>query len=165
MFFWRVSTFLNCLKDFLPETYASLAKLAAGIGKRGFDRQLRQAYPKLENISVDYAIMERATRERGQRRVFVVPAKVGWSDIGSWTAVYELLARAKGENVSAGPSFTLDASGNFLWSPKKFVAAIGVHDLIVVETPDALLICPRERAQDVGIIVKSLEERKLRELL
>jgi mannose-1-phosphate guanylyltransferase len=109
--------------------------------------------------------MERATRERGQRRVFVVPAKVGWSDIGSWTAVYELLARGKGENVSAGPGFTLDASGNFLWSPKKFVAAIGVHDLVVVETPDALLLCPRDRAQDVGKIVKALEERKLRELL
>jgi mannose-1-phosphate guanylyltransferase len=165
MFFWRVSTFLNCLKDFLPATYASLAKLSAEIGKRGFDRQLRRTYPKLENISVDYAIMERATRERGQRRVFVVPAKVGWSDIGSWTAVYELLARAKGENVSAGPSFTLDASGNFLWSPKKIIVAIGVHDLVVVETPDALLLCLRERAQDVGKIVKALEERNLRELL
>lgn len=165
MFFWRVSTFLNCLKDFLPATYASLAKLSAEIGTRGFDGQLSRTYPKLENISVDYAIMERATRERGQRRVLVIPANVGWSDIGSWTAVYELLARAKGENVSAGPSFTLDASGNFLWSPKKFVAAIGVHDLIVVETPDALLLCPRERAQDVGKTVKWLEENKLRELI
>jgi mannose-1-phosphate guanylyltransferase len=165
MFFWRVSTFLNCLKDFLPATYTALASLSTAIGTRGFDRQLSRTYPKLENISVDYAIMERATRERGQRRVFVVPAKVGWSDIGSWTAVYELLACSKGENVLAGPSFTLDASGNFLWSPKKFIAAIGVHNLVVVETPDALLLCPRERAQDVGKIVKSLEERKLRELL
>jgi len=165
MFFWRVSTFLDCLKDFLPATHASLAELSAEIGTRGFDRQLSRIYPKLENISVDYAIMERATRERGERSVLVIPAKVGWSDIGSWTAVYELLARAKGENVSAGPSFTLDASGNFLWSPKKFVAAIGVHDLVVVETPDALLLCPRERTQDVGKVVKWLEENKLRELL
>ncbi len=165
MFFWRVSTFLNCLREYLPATYESLATLSAEIGTRKFERQLRRTYSKLENISVDYAIMERATRERGRRRVFVIPAKVGWSDIGSWTAVHELLARHEGENVSAGPSFTLDATGNFLWSPKKFVAAIGVHNLVVVETPDALLLCPRDRAQDVGRIVKWLEERKLRELL
>jgi mannose-1-phosphate guanylyltransferase len=165
MFFWRVSTYLNCLKEFLPDTYAALAKLSASISTRHFDRDLARIYPRLENISVDYAIMERATRARGTRRVFVIPAKVGWSDIGSWTAVYELLARQAGENVSAGPSFTLDATGNFLWSPKKVVAAIGVHDLVVVETPDALLLCPRDRAQDVGKVVKWLEDRKLAKLL
>jgi len=97
--------------------------------------------------------------------VFVIPAEVGWSDIGSWAAVYQLLAKKSGENVLAGQGHTLDAEGNFLWSPSKFIAAIGVRDLVVVETPDALLICPRDRAQDVGQIVKWLEEQKLRKLL
>ena len=170
MFFWRVSTFLNCLKDFLPETYASLARLSAEIGTRGFDRQLSRTYPKLENISVDYAIMEPATRpSEGAARngggVFVLPAEVGWSDIGSWAAVYELLAKKAGENVSAGSHFAHDAHGNYFWSPKKFIAAVGVHDLVVVETDDAILICPRSRAQDVGKIVKALEAEKRRELL
>jgi len=95
----------------------------------------------------------------------VIPAEVGWSDIGSWAAVYQLLAKKNGENVLAGQGQTLDADGNFLWSPSKFVAAIGVRDLVVVETPDALLICPRDRAQEVGKIVKSLEDQKLRKLL
>jgi mannose-1-phosphate guanylyltransferase len=90
---------------------------------------------------------------------------VGWSDIGSWSAVYELQAKRAGENVFAGPGQTLDAEGNLLWSPNKFIAAIGVNNLVVVETPDALLICPRDRAQDVSKIVKSLEERKLKKLL
>jgi len=76
-----------------------------------------------------------------------------------------LLAKKTGENVLAGQGYTLDAEGNFLWSPSKFVAAIGVRDLVVVETPDALLICPRDRAQDVGKIVKWLEERNLKKLL
>ena len=80
-------------------------------------------------------------------------------------AVHQLLAKKPGENVFAGPGHTLDGQGNFLWSPSKFVAAIGVRDLIVVETPDALLICPRDRAQEVGKIVKWLEEQKLRKLL
>ena len=122
-------------------------------------------YQTIENISVDYAILEPATRHSGPPRVFVIPAEVGWSDIGSWTAVYELLATKPGENVLAGKSHTIDAEGNFLWSPGKFVAAIGVRDLVVVETSDALLVCPRDRAQDVGKIVKWLEQQKRKELL
>src|SRR5580704_7028547 len=165
MFFWRVSTFLDNLKKYLPKTYAALESLAASIGQRGYEKHLRDVYPTLENISVDYAILEPATREQGSPRVFVIPAEVGWSDIGSWTAVYELLAKKVGENIFAGEGHAIDAEGNFLWSPTKYIAAIGVRDLVVVETPDALLICPRERAQDVGKIVKKLENEHRKNLL
>ncbi len=165
MFFWRVSTFLENLKRFLPKTHDALESLAENIGKKTYERRLRAIYPKLENISVDYAILENATRQEGPPRVFVIPAEVGWSDIGSWAAVYELLVKQPGDNFLAGHGLTLDATGNFLYSPSKFVAAIGVRNLIVVETPDALLIVPRERAQDVARLVKSLEERKLTKLL
>jgi mannose-1-phosphate guanylyltransferase len=165
MFFWRVSTFLDNLKHYLPKTSAALESLAASIGKRSYERHLREIYPTLENISVDYAILEPATREQGQPRVFVFPAEVGWSDIGSWAAVYELLAKKPGENIFAREGHAIDAEGNFLWSPSKFIAAIGIRDLVVVETPDALLICPRDRAQDVGKIVKKLEELQRKNLL
>jgi len=165
MFFWRVSTFLQNLKQFLPKTHAALEKLAASIGTRSYERKLRAIYPKLENISVDYAVLEPVTRRASAPSVFVLPAEVGWSDIGSWAAVYELLARKAGENVSAGKFAALDAQGNFFWSPKKFVAAVGIRDLVVVETEDALLLCPRDRAQDVGKIVKWLEAEKLSGLL
>jgi mannose-1-phosphate guanylyltransferase len=170
MFFWRVSTFLDALKEFLPKTHEAIEKLAGHIGKRGYSAQLRKTYSQLENISVDYAILEKAASAAAQpskefARVVVIPAEIGWSDIGSWAAVYELSAKHPDENVFAGPGQTLDAEGNFLWSPQKFIAAIGVHNLVVVETQDALLICPRDRAQDVSKIVKSLEERKLKKLL
>ncbi len=165
MFFWRVSTFLENLRKFLPNTHAALEELAQTIGTRRYDRTLKRAYSKLESISVDYAILEPATRQSGPPSVYVIPAEVGWSDIGSWAAVYELLATQAGENVSAGAMCAIDAEGNFFWSPEKFVAAIGVKDLVLVETKDALLICPRERAQDVGKIVKWLEEKKRQELL
>ena len=167
MFFWRVSTFLENLENYLPKTYAALETLAESIGKKNYDKNLRDIYPSLESISVDYAILEPATREQGTPRVFVIPAEVGWSDIGSWAAVYELLAKRQGENIFAneGSGQAIDAEGNFFFSPKKFVAAIGIKDLVVVETADALLICPRERAQDVGKIVKKLEEAKIEELL
>ena len=165
MFFWRISTFLENLKSFLPKTHGALEDLASLIGTRRYETRLSAVYRKLQSISVDYAVLEPATRAAGPPRVFVIPAKIGWSDIGSWAAVYELLAKKNGDNVLAGEGQTLDASGNFLWAPSKFVAAIGVRDLIVVETPDALLLCARDRAQDVAQIVKHLEQQKLKKLL
>jgi mannose-1-phosphate guanylyltransferase len=165
MFFWRASTFLENLRRFLPATHAALADLAKTIGTRRYAATLRRIYPKLENISVDFAIMEPATRDARTPSVFVLPARVGWSDIGSWQAVFELLAAQPGSNVSASPHFALDATGNYFWSPKKFVAAIGVNNLVVVETSDAILICPRDRSQDVGKIVKYLQQQKLKNLV
>ena len=169
MFFWRASSFLECLRHFLPATHRALTEIEKTIGTPRYARTLGRIYPRLKNISVDYAVMEPATRgsgiSGGAPRVSVIPAEVGWSDIGSWAAVYELLAAKAGANVSAGPAFTLDAHGNYLYSPKKFIAAIGVRDLVVVETEDAILVCPRERSQDVAKIVPWLEERGLRRLL
>jgi mannose-1-phosphate guanylyltransferase len=165
MFFWRASTLLENLARFLPATHDALRELAKSIGTPRYASALRHIYPALENISVDYAVMEPATRSENTSRVLVIPAKVGWSDIGSWAAVYELLAAKRGGNVSAGSSFTLDADRNYFWSPKKFVAAIGVHDLVLVETDDALLLCSRDRSQDVGKIVKWLEHEKRMKLL
>jgi len=167
MFFWRVSTFLENLKQFLPKTHAALEKLSTFIGTRSYERKLRAIYPKLENISVDYAVLEPATRAEGAPRVFVIPAEVGWSDIGSWGAVHGLLLdkNSTDRNVFVTPGYALDASGNLISCPGKIAALIGVHDLIVVDTPDALLVCPRDRAQDVGKIVKWLEEQKLKKLL
>jgi mannose-1-phosphate guanylyltransferase len=165
MFFWRVSTILDEMQEHLPSTFTILEALASRIGTRKYTSQLRKVYPRLENISVDYAILERTTSNVDVPKVFVIPAEVGWSDIGSWAAVYELLAKSPDENIFSGKGHALDASGNFISSPGKFVAAIGVKNLVVVETSDALLICPRDRAQDVGKFVKWLEEQKLKSLL
>jgi mannose-1-phosphate guanylyltransferase len=172
MFFWRASTFLEGLRQFLPNMHAALVEISKTIGTRRYSSALQRIYPTLENISVDYAIMEPATRSVEKEasatkatHIFVIPAKVGWSDIGSWAAVYELLAAKRDANVSTGNSFTLDASGNYFRSPGKFVAAIGVHNLVLVETEDAILLCPRDRSQDVSKIVKWLEEKHLDHLL
>jgi len=165
MFFWRASTFMENLQRFLPATHAALQELAKSLGTRRYTSALHRIYPQLQNISVDYAVMEPATRDAEQSRVFVIPANIGWSDIGSWAAVYELLAAKPGANVSEGEFFALDAEGNYFWSRKKLVAAIGVNDVVLVETDDALLLCSRERAQDVGKIVKWLDEKSKRKLV
>jgi mannose-1-phosphate guanylyltransferase len=165
MFFWRVSTFMDAIHKFQPKIHALLEDLAATIGTQRYDRALESIYPRIENISVDYAILEPSTQQKNSPSVNVIPAQVGWSDIGSWEAVYELLAKKKGANVSESAHFLLDASGNLIWSPRKFVAAIGIRDMVVVETADALLICPRDRAQDIGKVVKWLEQNKREDLL
>jgi mannose-1-phosphate guanylyltransferase len=171
MFFWRVTTFLERLRWYLPQTHTALEELAATIGTPRYARTLRKIYPRLKNISVDYAILEPATKQTGEHGVHVIAAKCGWSDIGSWETVYELMSHGKsrgeksGVNVAPGAHFALDASGNFLWSPRKFIAAVGICNLAVVDTEDALLICPRERAQDAGKVVKWLEAHKRDDLL
>jgi mannose-1-phosphate guanylyltransferase len=165
MFFWRVSTFLENLKRFLPATHAAVLELGKTIGTRKYALALRRIYPRLENISVDFAVMEPATRVSGPCRVSVIPAQIGWSDLGSWASVYELLARKPGANVSAGPFLAVDAEGNYFWCPKRFVAAIDVDNLVLVETDDAILLCSRDRSQEVGKIVKWLEQNWKNELL
>lgn len=165
MFFWRASTFLENLGRHLPKTHAALLRLAETIGTSRYGATLQREYSRMENISVDYAILEPASRDPRRSRVLVVPASIDWSDIGSWAAVYELLDKGAGANVSTGKVLALDSTGNLIWSPSKFVAAVGVSDLVVVETPDALLVCSRERAQEVGRVVKWLERQRLKKLL
>ena len=178
MFFWRVATFLDSLKRFLPKTYDALDSLTPRLGTRTVSTHLRRIFAKLENISVDYAILEHATRQEGPAQVFVIPAEIGWSDIGSWAAVYELLANpgrisgrpvssspAEKRNIFISPGRAIDASGNLVDVSGKFSAIIGVRDLVVVETSDALLIVPRDRAQEVGKLVKWLEENRHKDLL
>ena len=108
MFFWRVSTVLDALQKYLPKTSAELES-SPPIGTKNYQKKLRAIYPRLENIAVDYAILEPATRESGASRVFVIPADIGWSDIGSWTAVYEQSSKSPEGNVIAGASHAIDA--------------------------------------------------------
>jgi mannose-1-phosphate guanylyltransferase len=170
MFLWSARTLTNALREHLPKTAGLLQKIAAAYGTKTFGATFRRAYPKCENISVDYAVLEpRSAKGEQHSNIFCLPAEFGWNDLGSWTALHEHLL-AKGEvgdgNVISGAGiFTLDAQGNYIHSPEKFVALVGVHDLVVVETADALLITTRDRAQDVGKVVKHLDEKKLNRLV
>src|SRR5450432_82852 len=166
MFLWSARTLARALEEHLPKTAALLAEIAAAFGTRKFESTFQRLYPKCENISVDYAVLEpRSAKGEAASNIFCVPADFGWNDLGSWTALYEHHSAKKGtegeNHVVADRSFALNASGNYIHAPGKFVAAVGVSGLVVVETPDALLITTLEHAQDVGKIVKYLDEKKL----
>jgi mannose-1-phosphate guanylyltransferase len=159
MFFWRTSVLLDELKKHMPRTASLLASLPK-FGGRGFQQALDGTFPLCENISIDYAVMEKAADVCG------IPARdFGWNDVGSWNAVYELLPRDASGNCLRDEAISIDAINNFVDAKGKLVALVGVSDLIVVDTPDALLIGTRDRAQQVGEIVKELERRGRNHLL
>jgi mannose-1-phosphate guanylyltransferase len=169
MFLWSARTLSNALREHLPRTAALLEEIAAAFGTRKFAATFRRQYPKCENISVDYAILEpRSAKGEREGRIFCLPADFGWNDLGSWTALHEhhtaKSSPPEGNIVTAAGVFVLNAHGNYVHAPGKFVAVVGVNDLVVVETPDALLITTRQHAQDVGKVVKHLDEKKLNKL-
>ena len=168
IFIWSAQTLVKALLEHLPKTAVLLDEIAASYSTRKFDKTLARLYPQCENISVDYAIAEpRSAKGEGQSGIYCIPARFGWNDLGSWTALYEHRQRrqdAHGNVINAKDKFMLNAGGNFIVSDK-FVAAVGVEDLIVVETDDALLITTKRHSQDVGKVVKYLDEKKMKKLV
>jgi len=159
MFFWRAGELLDQLRQHLPKTATVLASLPR-FGSRQFTARLAQAFPLCDNISIDYAVMEKAGNVHG-----IAAADFGWNDVGSWNAVYELLPGDGDGNVVVGELVCLNAHHNFVDARGKTVALVGVDDLIVIDTPDALLVARRDLAQQVGDVVKALERQKREDLL
>ncbi|MCU1262952.1 MAG: mannose-phosphate guanylyltransferase [Bryobacterales bacterium] len=159
MFFWRADVVLDNLRRHLPKTATLLAGLPT-FGDESFAAQLAAIFPLCENISIDFAVLERADNVVG-----LACGEIGWNDVGSWDAVYDLLPRDAEENVSRSELASTGSSGNYVDAGKKLVALLGVRDFIIVDTPDALLIADRRRAQEVGDIVKMLEKRQRHDLL
>ena len=163
MFLWSARTLANAVREHLPETAPYLEKIAAAFGTPEFAEVFAENYPKCENISVDYAILEpRSAKGEQASRLYCLPAEFGWNDLGSWESLYEYQVdtRLRGDedgNVSeVAGVMTIDSENNYIYSPKKFVALVGVKDLVIVETEDALLVTHRKHSQDVGKIVKEL---------
>ncbi|HXJ95902.1 MAG TPA: sugar phosphate nucleotidyltransferase [Terriglobia bacterium] len=157
MFVWRASTLLANLRRFKPQMARGLERIAQAGGAQN-TKTLARIYPKLEKISIDYAVAEKADE------VYVVAADLGWSDVGSWSEVYALRSKDAQENVRPQRSLCLNAEGNLIVAGK-FVAAVGVRDLIIVETPDAILVADRKQAQEVGKAVAEIERHGWKDLL
>lgn len=169
MFLWSAQTLANALHEHLPRTAAVLEEIAAARDTRTFASVFRRLYPKCENISIDYAVLEpRSAKGEQAGNIFCLPADFGWNDLGSWTALHEHHTAkggpAGGNVIRSDEVFVLNAQGNYVHAPGKFVAAVGVKDIVVVETEDALLITTRQHAQDVGKVVKHLDDKKMRRL-
>jgi mannose-1-phosphate guanylyltransferase len=153
VFVWNNGALLDAFARLQPEIYAVLTSAPLA--------DVDRAYPSAPRETIDVGIMERASN------VATVPARFGWSDIGSWAELWELASASAADNVTqgAGRVLTADATGNLVYADSRMVALVGVRDLVVVETADAVFVCPRERAQDVKLIVQRLQQEGRAELL
>ena len=170
MFVWRARTLSRALREHFSESAPYLEEIVAAWGTPEFERRFESLYPKCENISIDYAVLEpRSAKGQHSSNLLCLRADFGWNDLGSWAALYDhqaLRDKDDGGNVIQGKgSYSLSAAGNYIYAPGKFIAAVGVDNLVVVETEDAILVTTREHSQDVGKIVKYLTDKKMIELV
>lgn len=152
MFIWKVSTILREFQKLMPQLYAQLMEIDAALGTTQERAVLERVWPQVENETIDYGIMERA------QDVAVIPVDIGWSDVGDWAALSELLPPDEEGNVIVGEHVGLDTRRCMIHGSRRLVATIGLEDMIVVDTEDALFICPKERAQEVRDLVEKLKE-------
>ena len=153
MFFWRVPVVAAAFAQHVPELWADLGKLDAALAAgQPLEAALEAIYPTLQKISVDYALIEKATN------VAVLPAHFDWDDVGAWPAVTRHYPADAEGNVARGLAVLEQAAGNLVVSTADhLVAVLGVKDLIVVHTPDATLVCPKDKAQEIKALLKRCE--------
>jgi len=162
MFLWSAHTLCEAVREHSPAMAPLLEKIAAAWGTPEFDAVFAEYYPQCESISIDYAILEpRSAKGEVASELYCLPADFAWNDLGSWAALHEFVAESKEPQnanvIEAEHNVQIESSGCYVFSPKKTVALVGVKDLVVVETDDAILITTRDGSQDVGKVVKELK--------
>lgn len=154
MFIFKVEEILKAFKLFMPELHKSLLKIEAHLDKPDEKKVINRVYKGLKSISIDYGVMEKA----GER--LVVAADFFWNDVGSWISLEELYGRDKKGNISLGDTLPIDTTGSILVSNKGLITAIGLKNIVVVSTPEATLVFPKDKAQEVKRVVEALRQKK-----
>jgi len=162
LYVWKVDTILQAYKKFLPQTYKNLEKIKKHIGTTKEQESLQTYYPKCKKISIDYGIMEKVN----PNQVRIIPADLGWSDVGTWESILAELPKNKTNNLVKAKHIGIDTTESLIYGDgQKIIATIGIKDMIIVDTPDALLICKKNRSQDVKKIVEKLKKSKNNNLI
>jgi mannose-1-phosphate guanylyltransferase len=155
MFIWRVDSIMEQLHRHLPEAYEAFDRIAEKFGAEDEREAITGAFKSCPHISIDYGVMERADR------VYVVPGAFGWNDVGDWRAVYDLSEKDGAGNTLVGNAIVHDSSRCFIQGDERLVVLVGIHDTIVVDTPDAVLVCHRDSTQQVKNVVDYLNANQL----
>jgi mannose-1-phosphate guanylyltransferase len=151
MFVWRTDTILANMEKFMPEVFAGVSEIAATFGTDEFDAALEEGYEKLPSESVDFGIMEKA------EEIYTIPGSFGWDDVGNWLAVERINSTNELGNYVEGDVVTIGTEHSTICGGKRLIAAVGVENLIVVDTDDAILICAKDHTQDVKKVIENLK--------
>lgn len=159
---WAATTMLNLYREHQPALFQRLQAIAASIGTPSEQEVLKTEYPKIAKDSVDYGIFEKVK----SKDMLVIPADIGWTDIGTWGLLFAGLSEKDTDNITQGPTELVESKGNLIWgSGKKIIATIGAENLVIVDTPDALLVCDRSRTGEVKTLLKRFKDKKKEDLL
>lgn len=150
MFVWRASVILKKFQELLPEVYDYILKIGKAMGTADEERIISEIYPLIPKISVDYGIMEKADN------VVVIEGEFGWNDVGSWDTLGVMYDEDENGNISKGENIILDTKNSVIFSNKRLIAAVGLNNIVIVETDDAILVCDKSKSQDVKRIVDEL---------
>ncbi len=159
MFVWKVSVIIEAFKRFLPRIYNNLNKISGKYGTQEEIQLINEIYPNLDSISVDYGIMERTDN------AFVIPGDFGWNDVGSWDALGAVFPADENGNIIKADHINIDTKECIIYGDKKLIATIGLNNIVVVDTEDAIMICDKNKTQDVKQIVDKLKLSGRKELL
>lgn len=162
MFVWKASLILEKFKEFIPDIYKDLMKIGKAMGTMDERVVIDAVYPDIRKISIDYAIMEPSALKGN---VLVIPGEFGWNDVGNWDMMDALQDVDSDGNVRIGDILTVNTTNSVLYSSGKMIAVVGMDDLVVVEAPDAIMVCRKDKAQDVKLIVEALKTAERKELL
>ena len=162
MFIWKAGLILEKMKEYVPDVYADLEKIGSSMNTPGEQEALHEVYPKIRDISIDYAVMEPGAAHHD---VLVIPGDFGWSDISSWDMMEVLHDRDDSGNVVTGNALLMDTRNSIVHAGNKQVVVLGADNLVVVDVADALLVCDRNKTQSIRLVVEKLREEGKRELL
>ena len=157
-YMWSPKGFLDAYKEHAPEMFSILKKIEIELKGENRQDKIDELYSSMERVSIDYAITEKIN----PKEVLIIKGEFGWKDIGTWDTLHEnLLTQAdERQNLVKGDKVNIDTSGSIIYGKKgKVIATIGLDDMIVIDTDDALLVCPKSRAQDVKKVIEELKKR------
>ena len=152
MIVWQASRILKEFQTQMPEFFAQLMEVNLVLGTPAYEAVIEQVWPQVRKETIDYGVME------GACDVVVIPVDIGWTDIGSWGSLFNLLPSDAEENVFVGPHVEIDTTNTMIFGDKRMVAVMGVKDLVIVDTEDVVMVCAREREQDVKALVELLKQ-------
>ena len=159
IFIFKVSVFLESVQKYAPELYADLMRIKEHIGSDTYEEAVDRIYNEVKSISIDYGILEKASN------VFLVQGDFVWNDLGSWEEVYKYDKKDENQNAQVGEVVFLDSKNSYVYAPNSLVAVVGLDDVIVVQEGDTILVCKRDRAEDIKAVVGEITKRKLDQYL
>jgi mannose-1-phosphate guanylyltransferase len=159
IFIFKVSVFLESVQRYAPELYADLMRIKEHIGTHTYEEAVDRIYNEVKSISIDYGILEKASN------VFLVQGDFVWNDLGSWEEVYKYDKKDENQNAQVGEVVFIDSKNSYVYAPNSLVAVVGLDDVIVVQEGDTILVCKRDRAEDIKAVVGEITKRKLDQYL